>query len=109
MTQEMTTKRNELKGLSRVIQMAVKNGIYESVNEGLVDMYRQQGHTEIHSFKKWLEMGYCVRKGEKALLLWGEPRKATNKEKKTEKDEDEFEFFPLTYVFSQLQVEPLKK
>ncbi len=109
MTQEMTTKRNELKGISRLIQQAVKAGAYSSVNEGLVDMYRQQGHTTIHSFKQWLSEGYCVRKGEKALLLWGEPRKAANKEKKVESDEDEFSFFPLAYVFSQLQVEKLQK
>src|SRR4051812_32807149 len=109
MTPEMTTKRNELKGISRVIQQAVKAGVYESVNEGLMNMYREQGHTTLHSFKQWLEQGYCVRKGERALLLWGEPRKAANKEKKSEKEEDEFSFFPLAYVFSQLQVDKLNK
>ena len=47
--------------------------------------------------------------GEKASLLWGEPRKAPNKEKKSENDEDEFSFFPLAYVFRQLRVEKLSK
>lgn len=109
MTQEMQTKREELKSISRILQKAVKAGAFGSVNEGLVAMYAEQGHTEIHSFKKWLELGYCVRKGEKALLLWGEPRKADNKQKQTEQDKDEFSFFPLAYVFSDKQVEPLKK
>ncbi len=72
-------------------------------------MYRQQGHEEIHSFKSWMEKGFCVRRGEKALLLWGTPRKAANQEKKTDNDKDEFSFFPLAYVFSQKQVEPLKE
>lgn len=106
MTEEMTTKRSELKAMSRLIK---QSGLYETVNEGLVDVYRQQGHTTLHSFKKWLEKGYCVRKGEKALLLWGEPRKADNKQKQSEQDKDEFSFFPLAYVFSEKQVEPLKK
>lgn len=109
MTNEIQQKREGLKGLSRLIQQLVKEGKYESVNEGLIDMYREQGHTEIHSFRSWLEKGYVVKRGEKALLLWGQPRKAFNQEKKTEGEKDEFSFFPLAYVFSQNQVEPLKQ
>lgn len=109
MTDEMKAKREDLKAVSRVIQKLVKEGVYNTVNEGLVDMYNQQGHTEINSFKKWIEKGFVVRRGEKALLLWGEPRKAANHAKKQEDEKDDFEFFPLAYVFSQLQVEPLNK
>lgn len=90
------------------MQMAVKMGIYDSVNEALVDMYRLQGHTEIHSFRDWILEGYVVKKGEKALLLWGQPRNAPNREKLTNKDDDEFSFFPLAYVFSQKQVQKLE-
>lgn len=108
MKEEMKIKRDELKSISRIMQMAVKMGLYSTVNEALVDMYRQQGHTEIHSFKKWLEFGYCVKKGEKALLLWGEPRNAPNAEKQNANDKDEFSFFPLAYVFSQKQVQSLE-
>ncbi len=114
MNTEMQTKRDELKAVSRIAQQLVKAGAFDSVNEVLVDMYAKEGHTEIHSFKKWLELGYHVRKGEKALLLWGQPRSAKDKLKKTDAgtvgaDTDEFSFFPLAYVFSQLQVEPLKQ
>ena len=108
MKEEMKEKREGLKAVSRELQQAVKAGVYPSVNAGLVAMYAEQGHTEIHSFRGWLEKGYVVKKGEKALLLWGEPRKAYNQEKKTDHEKDEFSFFPLAYVFSQKQVEPLK-
>lgn len=108
MTQEMKIKREELKGISRVLQQAVKSGMYDSVNEGLVDMYAKQGHTTLHSFKAWLAEGYVVKKGEKALLLWAQPRTAPNKEKIKADDKDEFSFFPLAFVFSQLQVQPLE-
>ncbi|HYC28220.1 MAG TPA: ArdC-like ssDNA-binding domain-containing protein [Chitinophagaceae bacterium] len=108
MTDEMKEKREGLKIISRMIQQLVKEGVYTSVNEGLADMYRQQGHTEIASFKKWIEKGYCVKKGEKALLMWGQPRNADNKKKDKEGDADEFSFFPLAYLFSNKQVEPLK-
>lgn len=106
MNDEMKAKREALKAMSRAVK---SSGQYETVNEGLVDIYRRQGHTEIHSFKKWLEQGYCVKKGEKALLLWGQPRTGANKEKQTTEDKDEFSFFPLAYVFSQRQVQPLKE
>ena len=107
MTEELKAKREQLKQLSNIIKMAVKEGMYSTVNEGLVDMYNKEGHTEIHSFKHWLTMGMVVKKGEKALLLWGEPRKAPNKEKQAAEDKDEFSFFPLAYVFSNKQVKPL--
>lgn len=111
MTEEMKAKRDYLKQLSNVIKMAVKSGQYNSVNEGLVDMYAQEGHTELHSFKGWLAQGFVVKKGEKALLLWGEPRKGGKQEKPEQptSEDDEYKFFPLAYVFSQKQVEPLKK
>jgi hypothetical protein len=109
MNEEMKAKRDSLKQLSKVVQMAVKEGIYNSVNEGLADIYSKEGHTELHSFRGWLKNGMVVKKGEKALLLWGEPIKGNKQEKKEGEDEEGFEFFPLAYVFSQQQVEPLKK
>ncbi len=112
MTQEMKTKREELKGISNPLKVLIKNGVYASVNDALVDIYRKQGHTELHSYKQWKERGFQVKRGSKALLLWGEPRnggKQEKPEKKDEGNEDEYKFFPLAYVFSQLQVEPLTK
>ncbi len=109
MKQEMKDKREALKEISGMIQQLVKTGVYTTVNEGLVDMYAKEGHTEIHSFRQWLARGYVVRKGEKALLLWAQPKSAPNKEKQTDGDKDEFSFFPLAYVFSQNQVEPVKQ
>lgn len=74
MKEEMKAKRQQLKELSRIIQIAVKDGQYPSVNEGLAEMYAQEGHTELHSFKEWLTKGFVVKKGEKALLMWGQPK-----------------------------------
>lgn len=106
----MKLKRQGLSDLSRVIKMGIAAGIYESVNEGLIETYKQEGHTEIHSFKQWLKLGKVVKKGEKALLLWGEPRKGGKQEQPSEPgaDNDEYKFFPLAYVFSNLQVESLQ-
>ena len=111
MTLEMKTKREELKGISRGLQNAVKNGVFSTVNAGLVAMYAEQGHTEINSYRQWKEKGFQVKRGSKALLLWGEPRnggKQEKPEKKEGEETDEFKFWPLAYVFSQLQVEPIE-
>jgi hypothetical protein len=109
MTQEMQNKRQELKELSKAAAALVEEQKAASINDALVLIYAMQGHEEIHSFKKWLELGYAVKKGEKALLLWGEPQKALKQEKQNEGEKDEFKFFPLAYVFSNKQVQPLKK
>jgi len=107
MTDEMKAKREALKSLSAAAKQVIEMGEASSINEGLIYLYAQQGHTEIHSFKKWLDKGFVVKRGEKALLLWGEPIKAHNQEKQNDEEKDEFKFFPLAYVFSQLQVQPL--
>lgn len=111
MTDEMKAKREVLKQRSAIAAKMVKAqpDQFSTVNDALVFMYNEEGHTEINSFRKWIEKGYIVRKGEKALLLWGEPKKALKQEKQTEGEKDEFKFFPLAYVFSQKQVEPMKQ
>lgn len=107
MTQQMQDKRNDLKELSKAAAELVKQQKAASVNDALVLIYAMQGHDEVHSFNQWKELGYVVKKGEKALLLWGEPRKGLKQEKQQDNEKDEFKFFPLAYVFSNKQVEPL--
>lgn len=107
MKDDIKAKREGLKALSKAAAMLVKEGAADSINDALVMLYKEQGHEEVHKFKKWLELGYVVRRGEKALLLWGQPRNGSNQEKQTEADQDEYKFFPLAYVFSNKQVERL--
>ncbi len=109
MKEEMKMKRATLKELSIAVADAVKAGEYPTINAAIVDLYRQQGHTEIHSYRAWLERGMVVKRGEKALLLWGEPRQSGKVEKPETGSDDEYKFYPLAYVFSQQQVEKLEK
>ncbi len=99
-------KREELKKISHFIQIQVKKGVYNSVNEGLIDMYNQSGHNDLKSFKEWQKEGYSVKKGEKALLLWGVPlaKRKNENENKEKKEENKPDFFPLCFVFSNKQV-----
>jgi hypothetical protein len=107
MNQEMKNKREELKALSAGFKMLIKEGAIDSVNQGLANYYAEQGHTVLKSYKRWTEEGYQVKRGSKALLMWGEPRAYGKQEDKATKEGNEKEetFFPLAYVFSNLQVE----
>ncbi len=97
-------RREELKELSQPLKALVKVGALVSINEGLKSIYEIQGHTELNTLNGWNKKGYCVKKGEKALLLWAEPRKI-EKKKQSESEADEMEFFPICFVFSNLQVQ----
>ena len=80
--------------------------------------YACKGYTNLKTFKEWKEAGYIVRKGEKALLIWGMPitsklekqrieqLKKQGKEKEAKAKED---FFPLCYLFAENQVHKLEK
>lgn len=107
MNQKMKHKREELKAISAGFKMLIKEGAIDSVNEGLATYYAEQGHTTLKTFKQWKEEGFKVKKGSKALLMWGQPKNYNKKEDAPKKEgEKEEQFFPLAYVFSNLQVEP---
>lgn len=101
-------KRNYLKGLSRPIQLLVKEGAFDTVNEGLKEIYSEEGHTDLKTLRQWNSAGKQVIKGEKALLLWGKPRSFEVVNADTS-EIDELDFYPICFVFSQKQVTDNKK
>jgi hypothetical protein len=105
-------KREYLKGLSAPLKELIDLGEIESINEGLKQIYSAQGHKNLKSIRQWNEEGFQVKKGEKALLLWGKPieRKKDdlnnqNQEETTAEENSIFNLFPLCYVFSASQVQ----
>ncbi len=107
-------RRKALKDLCNTLQSAAKAaGMEESPNELLRGYYAQAGHTELKTFEEWKQAGFYIRKGEKAILLWGHPkpsRQAKEAAKQAGKPEEEAEndFYPLAYLFSNQQVAPRK-
>ncbi len=102
MTQTIKETREQLKGLSNIAKEKRIEGTHPTINSVLVEMYAQDGAGELHSLDEWNRRGYLVKKGEKALLLWGKPKTKTN-------ETGEYSYFPVAYVFSEHQVEPMKK
>lgn len=107
-------RRQALKNLCNTLQAAAKAaGMEETPNELLREYYAQAGHTELKTFDEWKQAGFYIRKGEKAILLWGHPkpsRQAKEAAKQEGKPEEEAEndFYPLAYLFSNQQVAPRK-
>lgn len=101
----MKAKREELKAISAGFKLLLKEGAIGSINEGLANYYAEQGHTTLNSYSRWKELGFQVKKGASALLMWGEPIKK-EQEQQTQNEEKKEPFYPLAYLFSNLQVEP---
>lgn len=106
-------KREYLRKLSRLArEMREADPELEdmTINDIVIEQfYTKDGHTEFALFNDWRQRGYKIKKGSKAFVIWGRKRKAQKAAEEPEKDPDEFKFFPLAYLFSNKQVEPLPK
>lgn len=105
-------KRENLKAISKIAQMAIKNCATEAetVNQYVTDLYKSDnpGIEELNTFHQWKDKGFSIIKGSTAFVVWGSPRKGKLEEPVIStdgKEDDEFEFFPLCYLFSNEQVE----
>jgi hypothetical protein len=106
--------REMLKALSQQVKPLVKSGQYDFINEALIDcIYKQEGHEEFNTLPQWNKKGYRVKRGSRAFVVWGSP-KEVSKEQQAEQgreapeneEDDKENFWPLCYLFSNLQVEP---
>ncbi|MFD2824803.1 ArdC-like ssDNA-binding domain-containing protein [Lacinutrix iliipiscaria] len=110
--QNCTTK-DQKKQLLKSISIDAKEQIQlgateeETVNGVLISWLTNKTHQEFNGFWQWKKLGYKVKKGEKAFFIWSKKRKA--KDKDSQEDDKEYSFFSLAYLFSNAQVEPLKK
>lgn len=99
-------KREILKRLSAPLKALLKAEAIDSINDGLKMIYANQGHTILKTLRQWNKEGKHVKKGEKALCLWGRPKQHEDEPESPEETEkhDPTDFFPICYVFSNLQV-----
>lgn len=100
-TSNFQAKRQELKEISKPLLELKEAGNIRTINEGLKAIYTEQGHQELKTFDQWARVGMHVKKGQKALYLWGSQTSKTITENGEER---EIKFFPLVALFSDLQV-----
>ena len=94
-------KRMELKEISKTLKELKQNGGINTINEGLLSIYNLQGHRELKTFEQWERQGMRVKRGAKALYLWG---RQTTKIISEQGQEKEIQYFPLVPLFSDIQI-----
>lgn len=83
-----------------------------TINYMLLNHIYSDGGVQYETFKEWKAQGATIRKGAKATVIWGQPRKGMAAlEQKLEKEPnavptddvtpEEYEFFPLCFLFSE--------
>lgn len=105
--------RTEKKQLLKILSIQAKEiielqGLDKNINAVLIDMYTNEKHQVFKTFKGWMQEKKKVKKGEKGFFVWSKKLKATDKTESAE-DNKEFKFFGIAYLFSNAQVEELKK
>lgn len=97
--------RKGLITLSKVVRRMVKEGMYDSVNEGIKETYMESDPeiSEFKTFNQWKEDGCTIKKGSKAYIIWGQPREVSQVPEGSEEPE-EFKYWPLCYLFANTQV-----
>lgn len=82
----------------------------KSINFMLLNyIYTEGGSTRFETFDGWKEQGATIRKGAKAILIWGQPQQAVataqqdtaSAEPKEDATAQEYEFFPICFLFSE--------
>jgi hypothetical protein len=94
--------RENLKAISVSLKPLIQSGAFETINKALINMYSNNGNEEFKTFNQWKTEGKQIVKGSKAFTVWGKPKKAQNINE--EKDFEEFDYYPICYLFSNLQV-----
>lgn len=103
-------RRKELQTLSVIAKKRMEADLEGyTVNEALIQMYREANPKikEFKTLKEWNKLGFSVSKGETALLVWGRPNQAQEEQEQAElqsQDDNEELFYPLCYLFTDLQV-----
>jgi hypothetical protein len=95
-------KTKEAKSDNEALFWATRTINYMLLNH----MYETGGATEFNTFNQWKEKGATVKKGSKAYSIWGQPVHEQKKEKQEEGNSelDKYKYFPICYLFSNLQV-----
>jgi len=101
----MNEKRAALIALSNALKPLVKMGEFECVNDAIVDSYKTLTAREFETYNGWLDRGFKVRKGSKGKPVWGKPKQSR---KTAQVEGDEYKYFPMAFLFSNEDVEPLQ-
>ncbi len=92
--------RGNLKKISEIIKPLKDKGEVQTINEGLIRRYEEQGHKNLKTYSEWLSIGRQVKRGSKALYLW---RRQTSFTAEENGEEKEIFYYPFLALFSEKQ------
>lgn len=93
-------------GWQRWLRTRARFHRYSLHNTLLIALQRPDA-THVAGFRKWLELGRCVRKGEKAIRIFAPVRYPRRDENAEREDEPQLVGFRLVCVFDVSQTDPL--
>jgi hypothetical protein len=102
--------RERLKLLSLEVKDLVDDETFYTINDAIMEtLYKDETHREFKSYRQWKKEGFQVKKGEKAFLLWARPKQIQKpiEEAKPEDLEEMIKYFPIAYLFSNAQIDPI--
>lgn len=99
-------RANEVKKATSLLQAEIIAS--RPLNDFIKDIYGL-ANKELNTFKKWIEKGYKVKKGEKGYLFFSAPKlfKKEIENKNGDKEEIDYSRFCKCFLFSSDQVEKI--
>lgn len=70
----------------------------------MIKLYNKNNDQEFRTFWQWKKEGKTIRKGAKAVVIWGQKTEAHKAPEKPEDNPEDFEFFPICYLFSSKDI-----
>ena len=114
---KINPNRLALIALSRKVKGMMESGQLpdaEKVNDGLVEIYRQQKKcSAFATMTGWNEKGMKIKKGATAVWVWGAPRQDQVKEETVDaagivhEEEKRLLWWPMAKLFADTDVEPM--
>lgn len=105
-------RRNRLSELSEAARKIRKKYGPEdaTLNSIIIDQFYTDAENQtFETLKEWNRQGYRVIRGSEAFVIWARPKKIEDTEQRpansdTEEEQEEKEYFPMAYLFSNAQV-----
>lgn len=111
----LSLKAKELRQQKKDNAKTIEEAIFwqtRTINYMLLNHIYSDGGVQYETFNEWKAQGATIKKGAKATVIWGQPRKGMaaleqnlEKEPNTVPTDDvtpeEYEFFPLCFLFSE--------
>ena len=106
---EVNPNRQKLISLSAGLRLLVKDEVISSVNEGLIETYKNDTHKYFYTLRQWNARGFIVNKGAEAFLVWGRKKDKHKKVDEQLTSEVDYTFWPICFLFSNAQVTAKEK